>query len=298
MLLRRPPERGRYWQGAAGGVEEDEDILEAAGRELVEETGLTPLTLERIGFTYSFPLEDKWRHLFAPGVKTITEPFFVAHVDALLEPKLSHEHDGYKWCQLDEALVLLTWPERPEYVEALKECHKVISAKKSMRLVRYRPEYQEPMIELHRSARDDLVRMGLTIGISESEEEADLRTIEQVYLQSGGEFLIGLLDGVVMAMGGFQRLSDDSAELRRMRIRKDLQDQGYGGRLLRELEKRAFKSGIRTLSFETAKARPLTLEFYHKHGYQETGSGFYGQVETVHFRKVLDKTVAGGEGGK
>lgn len=162
---------------------------------------------------------------------------------------------------------------------------------KSMQLVRYCPEYQEPMIALHRSAKDDLVRRGVTIGISEYEEEADLRTIEQVYLQPGGEFLIGLLDAVVMAMGGFQRLSGNSAELRRMRIQKDLQDNGYGGRLLQELEHRAFQSGIRTLSFETAKARPLTLEFYHKHGYQETGTGFYGQVETIHFSKTLDEKI-------
>ena len=154
----------------------------------------------------------------------------------------------------------------------------------SMRLVRYRPEYQESIIELHRSAKD-----GLVIDISDYEEEADLRTIEQIYFQSGGEFLVALLGGVVIAMGGFQRLSNDLAELRRMRIRKDLQGQGYGGRLLQELERIAFQSGIRTISFETAKARPLTLEFYHNHGYQETGTGFYHKVETVHFSKALDK---------
>jgi ribosomal protein S18 acetylase RimI-like enzyme len=78
-----------------------------------------------------------------------------------------------------------------------------------------------------------------------------------------------------------------------MRIRKDFQGRGYGSRLLRELERLAFKSGITTLSFETAKARKLTLEFYHKHGYQETGSGFYGQVETIHFRKVLNRSNLG-----
>ena len=146
-----------------------------------------------------------------------------------------------------------------------------------MQFVRYKPEYQEPMIALHRSARDALVKMGLTIGIEENKEEADLRAIEQVYLNNGGEFLIGLLDGAVMAMGGFQLLSGDSAELRRMRIRKDVQDRGYGGQLLKELERIAFRSGVRTLSFETAKARPLTLEFYHKHGYHETRSGFYAR---------------------
>jgi len=153
---------------------------------------------------------------------------------------------------------------------------------KSMRFVRYRPEYQESMLALHRSAI-----IGLTTGISQRDEEADLMHVEQNYLNAGGEFLIGLLDGEVIAMGGFKRLSNTSAELRRMRIRKDLQDQGYGNQLLRKLERTAFQSGIRTLSFETAKARPLTLEFYRKNGYQETGQGFYGEVETVHFSKTL-----------
>jgi len=156
-----------------------------------------------------------------------------------------------------------------------------------MKLIRYRPEYFEPMLDLHRSARLGLEKLGLDISISESEEETDLRDIEQVYLQSGGEFLIGILDREVVAMGGFQRLSRDSAELRRMRIRTDLQDQGFGSQLLAALERMAFKCGIRKLSFETAKARSLTLEFYHKHGYTETGAGFYGNVETAHFSKTL-----------
>jgi GNAT superfamily N-acetyltransferase len=129
---------------------------------------------------------------------------------------------------------------------------------------------------------------GLTTGISQHDEEADLRAVEQIYLHGGGEFLIGLLDGVVIAMGGFKRLSNTSAELRRMRIKRDLQGRGYGGHLLQELERAAFQSGICTLSFETATARPLTLEFYRKHGYQKTGRGFYGEVETVHFSKTLN----------
>ncbi len=153
---------------------------------------------------------------------------------------------------------------------------------KNIQIVRYQPEYLEPIISLHRSAIIDF-----TIGMSQYDEEADLRDIEQVYLQNGGEFLIGLIDGEVVGMGGFQILSDNSAELRRMRVRKDLQDRGYGSRLLRELERLAYQSGIRTLSFETAKARYLTLEFYRKHGYKETGQGFYGKVETVHFSKEL-----------
>jgi GNAT superfamily N-acetyltransferase len=112
--------------------------------------------------------------------------------------------------------------------------------------------------------------------------------IEQVYLLGGGEFLLGFINERLVAMGGFKRLSDTSAELRRMRIERELQGKGYGTQLLRELERLALQSGIRALRLDAARRRPLTLEFYRKHGYQETGRGFYGEVETVQFSKTLD----------
>jgi len=153
-----------------------------------------------------------------------------------------------------------------------------------MRLIRYRPEFQEPMLVLHRSAI-----AGFALGMSQEQDEADLLTIEEVYFRSRGEFLLGLIGERLVAMGGFKRLVDGVAELRRMRIARDLQGRGYGTHLLRELERRAFKSGVRTLCLDTARRRPLTLEFYRKHGYYETGQSFYGAVETVQFRKALDE---------
>jgi len=140
------------------------------------------------------------------------------------------------------------------------------------------------MLALHRSALT-----GFNLGMTQQEDEADLVAIEQVYLSSGGEFLVGLLDGRLVAMGGFKRLSDTLAELRRMRIERALQGRGYGTQLLRELERRAFQAGIRAFWLQAARRRPLTLEFYRKHSYQETGRGFYGQVEMVQFSKILDE---------
>jgi hypothetical protein len=61
--------------------------------------------------------------------------------------------------------------------------------------------------------------------------------------------------------------------------------------LLWELERRAFQSDVLTICLETARRRPLTLEFYRKHGYQETGQSSYGAVETVQFKKVLDERI-------
>lgn len=151
-----------------------------------------------------------------------------------------------------------------------------------MRLVRYRPEYEEQMLALHRSAIE-----GFILGMSRQEDEADLMAIEHVYLRPGGEFLVGFLKNRLAAMGGFRRLSDTSAELRRMRIARPIQGKGYGTQLLRELERLACASGVRTLTLDTAKARPLTLAFYSKHGYEENGQGHYGKVETVRFTKQL-----------
>jgi hypothetical protein len=74
---------------------------------------------------------------------------------------------------------------------------------RSLEFVRYLPKYLEPVLELHRDAQ---VGLG-PIGVSQRDEETDLREIEEVYFKDGGEFLIGILHGEVIAMGGYQRLS-------------------------------------------------------------------------------------------
>ncbi len=153
-----------------------------------------------------------------------------------------------------------------------------------MRFIRYQPEYQEAMIALHRSVLE-----GFALGMSQQQDEADLMTVEEVYLRNGGEFLVGFIGMRLVAMGGFKRLADGVAELRRMRITPDLQGRGNGTLLLEELERRAFRSGARTLCLEAASRRALTLEFYRKHGYKESGQGVYGAVETVRFSKILEE---------
>ncbi len=91
-----------------------------------------------------------------------------------------------------------------------------------MRLIRYRDDHREPMLALHRSAL-----VGIPLGMSQQEDEADLMAIEQVYLLGGGEFLLGFIDERLVAMGGFKRLSDTVAELKRMRIEREFQAKGY-----------------------------------------------------------------------
>lgn len=118
LLLHRVAHREEFWQGVTGGVEAGETLLEAARRELQEETGFTPEQVADIDYTYTFPLADQWRALFAFEVAEIREHVFLAEVTGHAAPILDpREHDIWRWCGFEEALQLLHWPDN---VEALR----------------------------------------------------------------------------------------------------------------------------------------------------------------------------------
>ena len=119
LLMRRVPRRGGFWQGVSGGAEDAEGLVEAARREVFEETGFVLKTIEAIGYSYTFPMEAEWKHLYAPDVSRIEEHVFVALIDGR-EPRLSDEHDKWRWVRLETALELLKWPENKE---ALRRCY-------------------------------------------------------------------------------------------------------------------------------------------------------------------------------
>jgi len=84
----------------------------------MEETGFAARRLEQLDLTYTFPLADRWAHLYAPDVREIREHVFLADVtaDALtrspaVDPR---EHDAWRWCRFEQAVDLLHWPENAE----------------------------------------------------------------------------------------------------------------------------------------------------------------------------------------
>lgn len=122
MLHRNPMPRlglDNFWQGVTGGLEEGESLIQAAARELSEETALVPTKLEQIDFTYSIPMQDEWRKYYDPDVEEIVENVFIAYISHLQEPKLSFEHYEWRWCTSNQAIQLLKYPGN---INAIQRC--------------------------------------------------------------------------------------------------------------------------------------------------------------------------------
>jgi N-acetylglutamate synthase-like GNAT family acetyltransferase len=83
----------------------------------------------------------------------------------------------------------------------------------------------------------------------------DLHHIERVYLDAGGEFLVGDIDDHVVAMGALQRKDEAVAALRRMRVDPSCQRRGYGHQVLEALESRATELGYVRMVLDTTTAQ-------------------------------------------
>ena len=130
LMLRRTAKYGGFWQGVTGAPENNESLLEAAARELLEETGLIPQNLRQIDFSYSFPVEDEWKLAYHPDVRSIEEHLFLAEIADDANPVLSFEHDIYEWTNLDRALRILKWPNNRQ---ALLFCNRLIQEQPHLR---------------------------------------------------------------------------------------------------------------------------------------------------------------------
>lgn len=103
LLERRTP--AGFWQSVTGSLRENESPLEAARREVIEETGLSATNLEDHHQQNRFPILPAWRARYAPEVSENLEHVFSFCVprdcQIVMNPE---EHTACEWLNCDAAI--------------------------------------------------------------------------------------------------------------------------------------------------------------------------------------------------
>lgn len=106
-----------------------------------------------------------------------------------------------------------------------------------------------------------------------------------------GLFLVGLLDGVAVATGGWRRLADaeGQAEIKRMYVVPGARRRGLAERVLAELERTAAEAGLTRLVLNTGPEQPAAVAMYERNGYRPvTPFGHYScHPDALFFGKTL-----------
>jgi dATP pyrophosphohydrolase len=120
VLIMERADKPGYWQSVTGSIEGDETPLQAAVREVHEETGLDALKYDLQDWQASnvYEIYPHWRHRYAPGVTENREHLFGLTLPAPLPIKLApDEHLRYEWVDWREAAKrVFSWTN----VDALK----------------------------------------------------------------------------------------------------------------------------------------------------------------------------------
>ncbi len=152
----------------------------------------------------------------------------------------------------------------------------------SLHIRRYEVGDHAVVLRLHETG---LREMGTFI--EDHDVYSDLLDIEALYLEDSGEFLVGELDGEIVAMGALMKTSPGRAEIKRMRVASDCRRQGFGQAILDVLHRRASALGYSTLHLDTGINHGVAKNLYESNGYQETRRGMIGPVECVFYEKTI-----------
>ncbi len=105
MLRRKYPKD--FWQSVTGSLEWDENPMQAAIRELQEETGIEGLVLQDCEFAQNFEIYEIWRDRYEPGVTENKEHVFLLMLPEKVDIQMDQrEHEEFMWLSKQEAMDL------------------------------------------------------------------------------------------------------------------------------------------------------------------------------------------------
>lgn len=123
LLLRRlaPFE---FWQSVTGSVNAGEETIDAARRELEEETGFVDEgELVDTGVSRTFVIDPRWRDRYAPGVTENVEHEWRYRMSGERPIRINPvEHSAFRWVPIGEATDLVwSWTNREALARILDQ---------------------------------------------------------------------------------------------------------------------------------------------------------------------------------
>jgi ribosomal protein S18 acetylase RimI-like enzyme len=117
--------------------------------------------------------------------------------------------------------------------------------------------------------------------------DQDLDSVPTTFLDDGGEFLVGLRDARLVAMGGVRHVTDTVGELKGMLVHPAFQRRGYGRLILTRLEDRAGELGYRRLRLDTMVTQTAAQRLFGSAGYGAVGRGELAGTDVIYYEKRL-----------
>lgn len=107
VLLLRRKNPADFWQSVTGSLEWDETLIQAAQRELAEETGIIDVSgLVDCRTQNEFPILPAWRSRYASDVQSNTEHVFKLELPEICDISLNpQEHTEYQWLTAEQAIL-------------------------------------------------------------------------------------------------------------------------------------------------------------------------------------------------
>jgi ribosomal protein S18 acetylase RimI-like enzyme len=118
--------------------------------------------------------------------------------------------------------------------------------------------------------------------------DVDFNNIEGVYLEHG-DFIVGLENGEVVAIGAFKKRTGKCAEFKRLRIRPDCQRKGYGEVIMRRLMELAAGMGYTKGYLDTLTTNYGAQRLFEKLGFTKSGQGKHGPFDLYFYTCKLNK---------
>jgi len=150
-----------------------------------------------------------------------------------------------------------------------------------MLIRRYQAQDNEAVKALHYAG---LAQFGAA---ADPYHDNDLDDIEGIYINNNGDFLVGIDEDKIMAIGAIRKVSATRGEIKRIRVHRKCQRRGYGQTILSRLLELAAELGYTELCLDATVDNTPAQRLFEKCGFIETHRGKVGTYDLVFYEKKL-----------